>query len=981
MPRLLSVLVLAALALAPAALVPRAAAQDSLDVTFRFVPDLTQPPIAPVVRAYLPGSFNDWGPNSGGQIAVSAPSQMDYFAPLVEYRKAVRLRVGGGSVPGGGYTYKVHYHRNASGSEYTWIPDPLGTETFGPNDDTIVRVTDPMAFQLAREENAEGEVAVVGAGIFGTEAITSIAYTVNATTYTDGLGYYDAASGIFRRALPEPVPPGSFLRVTATDALGRTAEASVGLIPPVVEDAPVPAGLADGINYAAADPTRATLVLRAPGKSYVHLLGAFNGWAPAEGYVLRRDAADPLGTRWWMELTGLAPGVETPFQYLVDGGIRTADPYTEKVVYPGQTGFPSGAGQFPVGILKTAATPFPWTDAGWVRPPQEDLVIYELIVRDFLAAHSYTALTDTLDYLQRLGVNAIELMPVSEFDGDQSWGYNPAFWFAPDKYYGTADQLRAFVDACHARGMAVILDVVYNHATGQSPFVRLYNQGDFGPPTAENPWFNVTATHPFNVFNDVNHASPLTQLWLDRVNRHWIEEYHEDGYRFDLSGGFMQTGSFFGYNAGRVAILERMMGELYAHTPDAYVILEHLIESGDEWRRLAAFGEAQGWPGPVLWHNMSREYSQSAMGYPTATDFPSALTATYTPNWAGGVPVPNVVTYMESHDEQWMMFRNRTYGNQNAQTGYSIRDLNTALERQKLAGVFFFTVPGPRMLWQFGELGYGWGPNECLVNGDYPGECPNGVPGRVDAKPIRWDYWAPGVAPVPSSLPAASDEERVQRQRLYKAWAALMNLRADYAVFRSPETQVQLRLGLTPDRWIKLALPSAPEGEPRQALIFGNFGVSEATVTLTFPEAVTWYDFFEDTEAGYPAGTHTLALQPGEFHVWTDVDVPSPEPDIVGVGAEDGAPADGPLAFGLGAAFPNPATGSTTIPFALDRPGPARLDVFDVLGRRVATLLDGPMGAGPHRAGFETGGLPSGVYVVRLTAGERVAARRLTVAR
>ncbi|WP_243664309.1 alpha-amylase family glycosyl hydrolase [Rhodothermus marinus] len=88
------------------------------------------------------------------------------------------------------------------------------------------------------------------------------------------------------------------------------------------------------------------------------------------------------------------------------------------------------------------------------RPPAHELVIYELLIRDFVARHDYATLIDTLDYLERLGVNAIELMPVAEFDGNISWGYNPAFHLALDKYYGPADDLKRFVDECHRRGIA-----------------------------------------------------------------------------------------------------------------------------------------------------------------------------------------------------------------------------------------------------------------------------------------------------------------------------------------------------------------------------------------------------------------------------------------------------------------------------------------------------------------------------------------------
>ena len=961
------------------ALLATASAQaQPVEVTFRFLPDLTAPAIDPVVRAFVPGSFNDWGPNTGGRIAAGAPSQAEYVESLDEYRYTTALQAGQA------YSYKVHYHRNESGSEYTWLTDPLGTETTGPNNDSVVRPEELFVFQIAREQNGTDAVQAVSAGVFGTADVTSVQFTVNGTTYTEGIT--DTGDGVYRLELAQAVAPGSFVEVSATDAASRTVTQSVGTIPPTVTDRPVPDGLDDGINYDPADPTRAWLVLRAPGKGYVYALGSFNGWTADEDALMFRDDAAPLGTRWWIELTGLTPGVEQTFTYWVDGLIRVADPYTTKVYYPGEAGYPAGAQDHAVGVLTPGAAPFAWTDEAFVAPAQEDLVIYELLLRDFLRAHSFTTLADTLDYLERLGVNAIELMPVSEYDGDESWGYNPAFHLALDKYYGTPDELKAFVDAAHGRGMAVILDVVYNHATGQSPLVRLYNQGDFGPPTAQNPWANVEARHPFNVFNDLDHTSALTQLWLDKANRFWADEYHVDGYRFDLTGGFYQTQpvadfyqSYFTYNPERIAILKRMMRALWETNPDTYVILEHLVENGPEWRELAAYRGPEGArPGPVLWHHMNREYNQGSMGYPTDNRFSSELTQTWTPRWAGGIPVPNAVTYMESHDEQWMMYRNLAYGNVSGD--YSVKRLPTALDRQKLAGAFFFTVPGPRMLWQFGELGYGGGPGECLVNGDYPGECPQGVPGRVAPKPIRWDYWSEAAEPFKNgfngTLEEADDAERERRQRLYRTWAALLDLRQSNEIFRSPETDVESRLGRVPDRWIRLALDGAPEGQPTEAVVFGNFGVTEQTVSLSFSEAQTWYGYFDDTETAVSAGTYTATLAPGEFHVWTDVDVPSPDGNLGAVAGEDG-PGGDRYPEGLLTVYPNPTAGGATLRFVLNGPRDVRISLFDVLGRRVRTLADGRYPQGTHDLAFETDGLPAGVYVVNYGA----RSLRLTVAR
>lgn len=678
---------------------------------------------------------------------------------------------------------------------------------------------------------------------------------------------------------------------TGNDGMSRLEYAEPA-VQPTVHDAPVPEGLEDGITVDPEDPTRAWLVLRAPGKEFVYVLGSFNGYTAGAEALMNRDTAAENGTRWWIELGGLTPNEPVTFQYWVDGRLRVADPYSPLVIYPNERGFPpEAATAFPVTQFVPGAVEFTWTDHDFKAPDQEDLVIYELLLRDFLEDDCFPALVDALDYLERLGVNAIELMPVAEHDGEESWGYDPAFHLALDKHYGTPEQFKTFVNEAHARGIAVILDVVYNHATGQSPLIRLYNEGDYGPPTADNPWANTEATHPFSVFNDLNHESPLTQLWLDKANRYWVEEYHVDGYRFDLTGGFMQEGPFLGYNAERIGVLRRMMDQLWAVHPDTYVILEHLVENDQEWRELVAAGMEGGGPGPMLWHPMNREYSQSAMGYPTATDVPSTLERSYPPNWAGGIPVPNAVTYMESHDEQWLMLRNRVFGNQAGDV--DVRDLRNALDRQKLVNAFFLTVPGPRMMWQFGELGYGGGPGECLRPDDgSTGECTAASPRRLGNKPIRWDYYSADAQPArgeyKGALEPTSAVERKARLRLYKTIAGLINLRRSHAIFRSPDTEVAQCVGHRTGRWIRLTLASPPEGEPGQVVIIGNFDVRRNTVQPTFPRVGTWYDAFGDAVVKVRETTPPLSLAAGEFRIYTDVKVPSPEPDIAAGDREGG---------------------------------------------------------------------------------------------
>lgn len=364
------------------------------------------------------------------------------------------------------------------------------------------------------------------------------------------------------------------------------------MVYPPVDDLSRSHGITDGINYI--DDNTVVVSLNAPFKDFVYVIGDFNDWMVDEQYFMKRDSIDALHIHWWLEIDGLSDTEEYGFQYLVDGEIRVADPYSEKIldpwndqyissqVYPGLKPYPSGKTEQAVSTFETAESEYQWQTTGYVRPPKEELVIYELLIRDFIAAHDYNTLIDTLDYLVDLGINAIELMPVNEFEGNSSWGYNPSFHMALDKYYGNKNAFKSFIDTCHSRGIAVILDVVLNHAFGQSPLVRLYNSGDFGPPTTQNPWLNVDATHPFNVGYDFNHESLLTQEFVDRVNAYWLTEYKIDGYRFDLSKGFMQTGDFYGYNASRIVLLKRMADQIWNVDPETYVILEHLGENTEE---------------------------------------------------------------------------------------------------------------------------------------------------------------------------------------------------------------------------------------------------------------------------------------------------------------------------------------------------------------------------------------------------------------
>jgi len=207
------------------------------------------------------------------------------------------------------------------------------------------------------------------------------------------------------------------------------------------------------------------------------------------------------------------------------------DTWLEEETYPNLKPYPQGKTMGIVSVLQTDQDEYQWQNPNFNPPEVDKLVVYELLLRDFIDAHDFKTLKDTISYFKRLGINAVELMPVNEFEGNLSWGYNPSFYFAADKYYGPKDDVKAFIDECHANGIAVILDIVLNHAYGQCVLAQMYWDAENSQPAANNPWFNTVSPNPvFHWGSDFNHESPATKAFVDRVNRYWMSEYKFDGF-------------------------------------------------------------------------------------------------------------------------------------------------------------------------------------------------------------------------------------------------------------------------------------------------------------------------------------------------------------------------------------------------------------------------------------------------------------------
>jgi glycosidase len=507
-------------------------------------------------------------------------------------------------------------------------------------------------------------------------------------------------------------------------------------------------------------------------------------------------------------------------------------------------------------------------------------------------------------------------MPVNEFEGNLSWGYNPSFYFAPDKYYGPKNDLKAFVDSCHNRGIAVIMDIVLNHCFGQSPFVQLYLD-HYGTDQIfmkiPNPWFNSSSPNPVYKWGaDFNHENISTQKLVDSVTSYWLTTYKIDGFRFDFTKGFTNTpGDGGSYDASRIAVLKRMANHIWSVKPDAYIILEHFAPNSEE-KELSDYGM-------MLWGNINYNYTEAAMGYS------SDLTAVSSQGRGWSVPV--LVSYMESHDEERIMYKTITYG---ASSGdYNTTNLKIALKRMQLATLFFLTIPGPKMIWQFGELGY-----DISIDAG----------GRTSEKPIKWDYF-----------------RDTDRYRLFLVYKLLNNLRETQPVFRTTTYSYSLS---SPLKRIQLLHSTM------NANVLGNFGVTSASIDPAFPQSGKWYEYFTGDSITVANVNDQLNFQPGEYRLYTTKKLASPK---LILGIEDKRLIEKEHIVSV---YPNPSPGEFTFEIQSLYPTSAFVSVFDITGKMIKQLKTNISADGYQSViwdGKSVNGIPipRGIYFVQVRTAYR----------
>lgn len=707
------------------------------------------------------------------------------------------------------------------------------------------------------------------------------------------------------------------------------------IVAPTVTQENLPSGLSDGINYST-DATKATLVLTAPGKDFVQVAGSFNNYTPTSNDVMKKD---PNSGKFWLEITGLTSGQIETYQYWVFDQtpitnsptlVKTADPFSSLVLspfddpyipatsYPNIPTYPAGQ-EREVTVLQTGQTPYNWVVPNFQAPKEEDLIVYEVLVRDFDANRNYQDLIDRIDYFKNLNVNAIQLMPIMEFDGNETWGYNTAYHYALDKFYGSQDKFKEFVDLCHQNGIAVILDIALNHATGRNPLVRMWmddadNDG-WGEVSSDNPYFNTVAKHSYSVFSDFNHQSALTQEYTKRVIKHWIEDFNIDGFRWDLTKGFTQNcendeGCTNSYQQDRVDILKQYADYSWSIDANHYVIFEHLGADNEEQQW--ANHRADEGKGIMMWGKVTQEYNELTMGQSGNKNF----------NRMGhksrSFSKPRLMGYPESHDEERLMYNNLAFGNSST-ASHNVKDLNTALSRMSALGAVSLTIPGPKMIWHFGALGMENSLFTC-TDGSYDND---GCKLATKPQPQWTDNWLANA----------------NRKQIYDDWARINALKINEKVFEGDYTITSG--SLTPR--VDIFDTSIPESELRNVVILANFDVVAQTINTNFPISGDWVDLMDASgNTSYSAGS--ITLQPGEFKIFGNQKATLSNENII-------------LDKNILSIYPNPTSSN----FSLSKDVLA-VRVYDITGKQVKQFTNNVVKSNL----FSVTDLNTGIYFIKI---------------
>ncbi len=946
----------------------------------------------------VPGTFNGW--------QTSGPSTMVRVDSLGQWYRAQTLSVGSTA------QYKF-FVTTTSGSQ--WVTDPNNPNSNpADNNNSVLTVADPAVFQPMIRDDGNGLATHFTAGIITSGDVQSMTLSVGGSDAVDVLGWYDASSRVLQFALPQPVVADTRFELSVVTSSG-TASATIGTLTSPLSITTTPRrtlgstfrlrGVATS-STGQVDPTITQVALQRNGMVFgtaevsngqfdttVDLEpgeNAFTVAATIDGLSLVSDPVSitrwegPLAERWFsLAVSGAARAftidvIERPASPGFTSVSFTPDEHLSTVTWTAfagagnsASGVADGAGEIFVDVVAMSAdgstqqgraavriaadgsiSDYAWAEtADWI----DQAVVYEIFPLTFgpteatgsvgAEGNRFNEITAQLEYIAGMGFNTIWFMPImqnlsmSQIGG----GYNVIDFRRVDPKLGTNDDFKALVERAHELGIRIILDITVNHSSPDHPWVQsLSNDGDF-------PDFIQTTPSSHSRGSD-NRGASLPEQWSDNglyrvydgfgqlanlnwdnddlqaemldILAWWITEFNIDGYRFDAYWGPWRK-----YGADRFG---RPVRDLIRQLrPDSWSLGE--IEGTGEGTEVYFADAVNGTPfvggldSGYDWTLSS--YLRNPVYYGRVNDYKDRIT-----NY-GFTPGPNtrLFRFLENHDEGRIQEVHRSNPDR-------VRPLTGLL----------MTVPGIPMIFQGQEVGWGEG---------------NGDRRRL---PVNW-----------------TTTDNGQWATWHRQWATA---RSQFPAFGT----LDLTFLDAPSAALAYVRPWLDEN----AVVLINFAGTAQTMTIDPSDAVLmstdgpipYYDVAADTSAAY-LDAFTVELAPFEVVTYITSDNaslnlgPLPQLPYSGVYTSTDAAPEQPSENQLMAPWPNPAFDTARLEWVLTDPGSVKLELFDVLGRRVRNVATGFHQAGVHQASVDVTGLSAGLYVLRLDAPGGQSSRKLVISR
>lgn len=882
---------------------------DSVTITFRAHKSAGTP-------VSLPGQFSGW----------STANTMSFDSDLQAWTKTYVFKIhDAGRTPLGDSVYQYKFN------DGNWYSDPLNPEQ-NPNDNSnsVLRLTKLFFFQLYTEVSGN-DITRLTVGIVHTnaDAITSVKlYTgVNAltATMTDITSAFIPSKRTLNYPFPSSIPKTNYIKVVAKNDKGDSIVYQNSVFE--IQLLPMPGYAKHGVtpsSGASGDST--TFRLRVPGKSFVVLRIAPSGQAVATASprVMRKD---PSTDNWWLNVK-LDANTEYEYLYELDNGQMVTDPYGR---YVGTYGT-----KFSTGAYGLAADNFVWTATDYQRPPLNKIAIYELNVGEFGGGYynlgggqsGFANVTSLLSHFKSLGINAIELMPVNDYGSvgksGFSWGYDLNSYFAIEPAYGTPLELKTLINEAHKLGIAVIIDVVYNHQNDTGPLWKML------PDEAANPYFKLNSDMRYNedglaFFKDMDHWTSETQEMVFENLKMWIDEYKVDGFRYDYTQGIgwntsEPTKGILGWANKVDTLYQGKIYQIAEHLPGSPALIYHSGMTGG-WHdafRDKIFDESRFKNVPLA------DFQNFVLGLSEfgGNDTPSS------PSSYGGRTEP--VNASVTHDEQSLIYE---------MTNFQSVPLNEAILRDKLYSTFAFTSVGIPMIWQGQEMSAsrGWTSDNQ----------------KLSYRPLEWSLLNQQRGQDQFKYHQTLIKQRVMNPALYQGALAL--------------TQ---QFGV--EKTFVYGFDDAATGS--QVMVVANLsGSNQSLSNVQWFGAGTWYDVFDQSQY-VTAGSSVPNFSVNAYTARVFSNKNNNQLGITSVApVRSGVPAE----FSLSQNYPNPFNPATSISYSIPVSGHVTLKVYDMLGREVMTLADDMHSAGSYSVRFEAGSLSSGMYLYTLRSGSNVSTKRL----